>query len=133
MTINNTPDALALDELAVAIGSPRQRYVLRNGDKVINESTRALLFGALVGLTKGVVEFYDSDLYHDAVWIGEYVNGPIDFYFGCDQTGTAIGTDSSLVRYSRANVWAVELKIEGRYSDVWALYVTQIVQGWREV
>lgn len=52
---------------------------------------RALLFGQLVKRTWGVLEHYPSDLYHDAQWVRENVNGPTEFLFMARLNGTDIG------------------------------------------
>lgn len=72
---------------------------------------RAPLFGKLVALAFPILERYQSDLYHDALWIEQNVEGPMTFYFSCDESGTMIGLDFARVS-NRENVWKVELIAE---------------------
>jgi hypothetical protein len=51
---------------------------------------RALLFGEMVKRAKPVVKEYPSDLYHDAVWITENVNGPTEFWWMVRHSGTNV-------------------------------------------
>lgn len=52
---------------------------------------RALLFGQMVKRAIGVVEFYHSDLYHDAQWIEENVTGATQFLWMVRRNGTNLG------------------------------------------
>lgn len=52
------------------------------------ESIRALLFGAMVERAIPVTKHYLSDLYHDAVFVAEKVNGPTTFDWLVRQCGT---------------------------------------------
>jgi hypothetical protein len=71
---------------------------------------RAKLFGMLVERGAPLVEHYRSDFYRDAQWMMEHVNGPLVFWFGADECGTAIGTDRTLVRLSRRSSWRVAVE-----------------------
>jgi hypothetical protein len=73
------------------------------------ESVRAALFGVLVKLAQPHVKHYQSDLYHDAIWIKSHVVGPYEFFFAVADTGTEIGTDEKLVRQIRPIAWQVSL------------------------
>jgi hypothetical protein len=70
------------------------------------------MFGQLVNLYKPFMDHYTSDLFHDVRWINEHVTGPTSFYFGCDEWGTAIGTDKPAIGTWRKNVWHVSLIAE---------------------
>lgn len=87
-------------------------------------SIRALTFGRLVERAAPIVVHYRSDLYHDALWLAQWLTGPTTFYFACDDWGTGIGTDESLVRAVRpSNVWRVDVTCEpsgGRDSSDYA-------------
>jgi len=57
-------------------------------------SAKAKLFGYLQQEANKHLEHYHSDLFHDALWIGKYVNGHGDyFHYGANDMGTGIGTD----------------------------------------
>jgi len=53
-------------------------------------SIRALLFGHMVKRAIPVVHEYHSDLFHDANWITEHVNGPCTFDWLARESGTNI-------------------------------------------
>jgi hypothetical protein len=73
------------------------------------ESVRAALFGVLVTLAAPHVKHYQSDLYHDARWLRENIDGPKEFFYAVADTGTEIGTDETLVRQIRPIAWHVAL------------------------
>lgn len=78
-------------------------------------SIRPLLFGFLANLYWPLADHYKSDLYHDAQWISTNVSGPITFYFGADQWGTAIGTDPiNAFHTSREYGWKITLRCDER-------------------
>lgn len=79
------------------------------------ESVRAALFGELVKLATPLVEHYHGDVYHDAIWVQANVTGPMEFFFGADDCGTAIGTDLGYVAMSRKQVWHVNLTRDYRF------------------
>lgn len=56
----------------------------------MNHGVRALLFGHMVKLAMPVVREYLSDLYHDAQWLEENVQGPREFDFLVRPSGTNI-------------------------------------------
>lgn len=67
------------------------------------------VFGRLVKLATdsssadapGLANFH-SDLWHDAMWIREYLTGTrFTFWFGYDESGTHIGTDPIIVPFRR--------------------------------
>ena len=61
-----------------------------------SESTiRATLFAKLLELARDRVKVYQSDLFHDALWIKERVTGPMSFEWIARESGTFIG-DSTL-------------------------------------
>lgn len=53
---------------------------------------RALLFGEMVRRAMPVMHEYQSDLFHDALWIEEYVNGPTTFDWLIRPSGTNLST-----------------------------------------
>lgn len=55
-----------------------------------NDSVRALLFGHMVKLAKPIVQEYQSDLYHDAMWLAENVTGARTFEWLVRPSGTNI-------------------------------------------
>lgn len=58
----------------------------------------SLLFAELVKRS-ACVEHYHGDLFHDALWLNEHMTGEGAFYWLAHESGTHIGTDSTLVRY----------------------------------
>lgn len=55
---------------------------------------RALLFGELVKLAAPAIKHYQSDLYHDAMWLSRYLKGAsFAFFWSVDESGTTIGTE----------------------------------------
>lgn len=78
-------------------------------DHNFSASVQAGLFGHLVKLATQQLKCYHGDLFHDAAWITEHVQGPEVFFWGVDESGTAIGYDRDLVRQARKIVWRVEL------------------------
>lgn len=93
-------------------------------------SIRALLFGAMVDRAFPVVREYRSDLYHDAQWLAEFVNGPTTFDYLVRSSGTNL-SDSVNVDHNSARIavaigagatakfYRVELvEVEGLWSAV---------------
>jgi hypothetical protein len=52
---------------------------------------RAALFGEMVKRAAPVVVEYHCDLYHDAQWLNDNVNGPTEFLWMPRHSGTQIG------------------------------------------
>lgn len=107
--MQNTPDGL------------RSSKVIAYGDTDL-ESIRARVHGELVKLASPVVQHYQSDLYHDASWLQKYLTEetvfPWAFFYGVRDTGTSIGTDLDLVRYSNTFVYRVTVSNDGRKTTV---------------
>lgn len=61
-------------------------------------SVRALVFGKMVELGKNRIERYQSDLFHDALWLKEMLNGPMQFDWIARHSGTFIGNVCSQVK-----------------------------------
>lgn len=61
---------------------------------------RAVLFGEMVKRAATVTTHYLSDLFHDAEWITENVNGPADFSYLVREWGTNIGESAEIQYYS---------------------------------
>jgi hypothetical protein len=88
---------------------------LTNGDfKEEGEarSIRALLFGAMLDRAEPIVQHYRSDLYHDALWINEFIHGEFTWYWMLRQHGTHVGTDlSEAVKVFGRNDYNVYFKV----------------------
>lgn len=54
----------------------------------VAESARAVLFGAMIKRAAPVMKEYHSDLYHDANWLRENLNGPMTFDWLVRYSGT---------------------------------------------
>lgn len=103
----------------------RERLI---GEVAFSDNVRGIMFGQLVARAAPIVAHYHGDFYYDARWISEHVNGPTEFFYGWDNCGTAIGTDSELAALSRRNVMRVSLEIDhardaGRDGTVGTWYV----------
>lgn len=86
-------------------------------------SVRAGVFGELVKLAAPVLEHYHSDLFHDAEWLGKYLNGPMEFYFSVDDSGTCIGIDERVTLY-RAKHYHIIVALDERL-DKWSLEIRE--------
>lgn len=53
------------------------------------------------------IKQFHGDLRSDALWIDKHVKGDFEFFYGVDESGTAIGTDRDYVTMSRRNVWKI--------------------------
>lgn len=55
---------------------------------------RQLVFGFLIEFAQSVITAYRSDLYHDAMWLAEYMAGDeFTFWWSVDESGTSIGME----------------------------------------
>lgn len=53
------------------------------------------VFGHLVQLAAPVMTLYQSDLFHDALWLNDHaVGSSFTFYWSVNETGTSIGLDA---------------------------------------
>lgn len=80
----------------VASGDGERIRLFGWSDK-IETPVLSLMFGEMVKRSMGVVEQYQSDLYHDAQWLERNVIGPCVFFWGPRTWGTVIGMDRALV------------------------------------
>jgi hypothetical protein len=91
------------------------------GDDPDRLGVKARLFGELVERAEGHLKHYKSDLYHDAHWIREHVNGPMAFWYIVREYGTFIGTDENLLtelfknqsRNDPSRMWKVKVTDDG--------------------
>lgn len=52
----------------------------------------SLVFGKLLELASPFIKAYQSDLYHDAIWLHDNLAGEsFVFYWSCNESGTTIG------------------------------------------
>lgn len=79
---------------------------------------RAKLFGEMVKRAGSVIVEYHGDLYHDAQWINENVNGPCEFLWMPRHSGTHIGPLAEMwERQSSAEprtLYHVAVTVDGR-------------------
>jgi hypothetical protein len=75
-------------------------YGYTDSFKEAERTIRALLFGEMVKRAALTLEQYQSDLYHDATWVTENVNGPTEFDFLVRPSGTHIGLYASAPGYA---------------------------------
>lgn len=85
---------------------------------------RQFLFGELVKLTEKYWSpngFYYSDLYHDALWLEEYVEPnlktPRTFVYGVRPEGTYIGNDEQLSVRNFPHTYRVTITTHPRHQD----------------
>jgi hypothetical protein len=89
------------------------------GRTEIGDIDRAETFGRLIGITRPILAFYCSDLYHDARWIHDNVTGPdVTFYFGVRESGTSIGFDHALVKAYNVAVYRIRVWVDNGDSSV---------------
>lgn len=99
----------------------------------VESSVRAKLFGTMVELSKDRVKRFISDLYHDAMWIREAVNGPIQFEWIVRESGTYIGESAATVS---ATDWQNARKYRFEIVDndgVWILNIYEEVEDSKPV
>lgn len=75
------------------------------------------VFGELVKIASPVLDFHHADLFHDAVWLQDFVKAPTFFFYGVRDTGTSIGTDLDLVSIGNPDVYRVEIISEGGHLE----------------
>jgi hypothetical protein len=61
----------------------------------IASTCRAFVFGEMVELANGRVNQYRSDLYHDALWLNEFLKEEMQFDWVVREWGTFIGTSAA--------------------------------------
>ena len=76
---------LLVDESTLFYGGDWEEY---------KGSIRALTFGVMVELSDGVIQHYQSDLYHDAKWLEQNLVGPMSFEWVARESGTFIGASA---------------------------------------
>ncbi len=94
-----------------------------------SRAIRARLFGVLAAKTCRHIEAYHSDLYHDAMWLHDYVDGPTTFFFGVRPTGTHVGTDCLLVHRHSDWCWKVDLQKGGTHGNRWIVTLVSLGAG----
>lgn len=74
-------------------------------------TVKAVTFGAMVELSKDRVKHYVSDLWHDALWVNEVIQGPMSFDWVARESGTFIGES---VKHIKLSDWpdAVKYRLE---------------------
>jgi len=94
-----------------------------NGDWADAQSTvRAVTFGELAKLAIPAMKAYQSDLFHDAKWIADYVNGPMRFFWGFDEAGTDM--NDRLAGVSRDNKFCVIISQDER--ENWYVNIQEV-------
>ena len=93
-------------------------------ENMFSNAVRAHIFGELADLAAPTVKFYRSDLYHDAGWLNNHVNGPTTFFYGVRETGTHIGHDGELIAAHSTHVWQVDITVTDR--GKWELHLKLI-------
>ena len=101
---------LALQAWAEIFG-PKPTFLRADPDMTEStlEAVRAALFGVLVGLARDTVKHYQSDLYHDAIWLHGVAMRPMVFFYGVRESGTDLSFDEDYVRQLNTKIWRIEL------------------------
>ena len=97
-------------------------------------SLRVAVFGHLVGFAENVVKMHRGDLFHDAMWLDEWMTGEavesdtgFTFCYGVRESGTGIGTDRALIESYNDQSWRLNVR---RNKRGWALLtVTPLTTG----
>lgn len=71
--------------------------------KDAESSIRAKVFGHMVELAQNRVNYYKSDLFHDALWLKGEMTGPMSFEWIARESGTHIG---EVCRYVKDDDWS---------------------------
>lgn len=104
-----------------------EEKTLTNTEGEVNTTVKALFFGELVKLASPHLEHYHSDLWHDAMAVGE-INGPASFFYSVNNTGTALlrfreDEPASVIKdwmKTREHSWKISLiKQERSYGAKW--------------
>ncbi len=75
------------------------RVMVYGGDWNSAQTTvRATLFAKMLDLGRDRIKFYQSDLFHDALWLNQEVNGPTTFEWVARESGTHIGETAKIVK-----------------------------------
>lgn len=75
------------------------RIMVYGGDWNSAQTTvRAITFSKMLELARDRVKFYVGDLYHDALWLNEYLIGPMQFEWVPRESGTHIGETAMIVK-----------------------------------
>lgn len=81
-------------------------------------SFRAHLFGSLVKRAQEVVQSYVSDLYYDAMWLNDHVDGTnATFFYSVRQMGTTIGQNVDLVAYGAEKLYRIDIVTVEKYGS----------------
>lgn len=95
-----------------------------------SSSIKAKIFGRMVKLAQDKVEYFTSDLYHDAIWLDKTLGGPCQFEWSTNQSGTHIG--ESVQQYvlpiygSNVNIYRFEIVCEDNLK--WVLNIYEAVK-----
>lgn len=88
----------------------------------LSDQIRARLFGHLARLAGPVVAEYHSDLYRDAHWIAENVNGPINLDFVVRYHGTFLGEVGA--EWNMARAYTQSTSNHGEVDEFYRLVLT---------
>lgn len=92
--------------------------------KDAESSIRAKVFGHLVELSRDRVKFYQSDLFHDAIWLKEEMTGPMSFEWIARESGTHIGEVCQYVKDDEfTNCTRYRFEVLGDEKNRWILTI----------
>jgi hypothetical protein len=88
-------------------------------------TVRAMVFGKMVELAKDRIKFYQSDLYHDAIWLLNTLTGPLQFDWIARESGTFIGDVTLHVKddeWAKSARYRFDIRLEGDRKWVLDIY-----------
>jgi hypothetical protein len=95
---------------------------LGSGNGISIDFIRAKVFGELVKLAAPRMEAYQSDLYHDAVFLRDYFDEPMTFFYSFDTHGTTLGTESDRI-YHLYHLYKITVTND---NDRWILTIEEM-------
>lgn len=90
-----------------------------DADDASHPSVCARIFAEMLSLALPTVKHYQSDLYHDALWLAKGMPTNEPWWFGIRESGTSIGTDHRLV--SAYNAKTYRMVVHRNERDAWVL------------
>lgn len=84
---------------------------------------QAAVFDVIAEISFPIIEQFRSDLFHDALWIRNTVNGPMSFYFSLNESGTYIYSENVGIR--RKYMYRIDCNMDDRL-EKWTVTATKM-------
>lgn len=94
------PDRPVNDEPINSELTGKVETVFLGAGDVTPTAIKPMLFGEMASRAIKVIKEYWSDMFHDAEWVQENVNGPMNFWFAVRENGTNLGESAVLAASS---------------------------------